>query len=218
MFNEQEASSKTVQIQRKIVKIDSNQQKWAQLHIWDTLGQEKFKAVSPLFFRKAVGAFLVYDCTNKHSFDEIESWYQQLSNSIDTRVIIMLIGNKCDLPNREVPYNTAMEYARSRNFGFLEVSAKTGINIKNSFYCLVKEIYRNQTNQVDEPLTDPKQPHKKSEKKLKDDNFRLDSQVKYNNAAGFRGGSISQNGNNEDAQTNTTSAGGKKKKQDKCKC
>ncbi len=61
-----------------------------------------------------------------------------MSNNIDSRIIIMLLGNKCDLPNREVPYNTAMEYARSRNFGFLEVSAKTGTNIKNSFYCLVR--------------------------------------------------------------------------------
>jgi GTPase SAR1 family protein len=50
----------------------------------------------------------------------------------------MLLGNKCDLPNREVPYNVAMEYARSRNFGFLEVSAKAGTNIKNSFHCLVR--------------------------------------------------------------------------------
>ena len=64
----------------------------------------------------------------------------------------MLLGNKCDLPNREVSYNTAMDYARSRNFGYLEVSAKTGANIKNSFYCLVRgmpffvhavEIFRN---------------------------------------------------------------------------
>ena len=65
----------------------------------------------------------------------------------------MLLGNKCDLPDREVPYNTAMEYARSRNFGFLEVSAKSGMNIKSSFNCLVRgkincynfflEIYRN---------------------------------------------------------------------------
>lgn len=50
----------------------------------------------------------------------------------------MLLGNKCDLPNREVPYNVGMEYARARNFGFLEVSAKTGTNIKNSFYCVVR--------------------------------------------------------------------------------
>ena len=68
MFNEKEASSKTVQIQRKIVKIESTT-KWAQLHIWDTLGQEKFKALAPLFFRKAVGAFLVYDCSSRKSFD-----------------------------------------------------------------------------------------------------------------------------------------------------
>jgi hypothetical protein len=50
----------------------------------------------------------------------------------------MLLGNKCDLPEREVPYNAAMEYARSKNFGFLEVSAKTGMNIKSSFNCLVR--------------------------------------------------------------------------------
>jgi hypothetical protein len=50
----------------------------------------------------------------------------------------MLLGNKADLPNREVPYNDAMEYARSRNFGYLEVSAKSGTNIRNCFICLVK--------------------------------------------------------------------------------
>lgn len=50
----------------------------------------------------------------------------------------MLLGNKCDLPHREVPYNLAMEYARKKNFGFLEVSAKSGSNIKNAFNCLVR--------------------------------------------------------------------------------
>ena len=86
-----------------------------------------------------MGAFLVYDCTSRKSFDEVEEWYKQISSNIDgARVIVMLLGNKCDLPNREVPYNDAMEYARSRNFGFLEVSAKTGSNIRNSFNCLVR--------------------------------------------------------------------------------
>ena len=50
----------------------------------------------------------------------------------------MLLGNKCDLPNREVSFKEGMEFARERNFGFLEVSAKTGTNIRNSFYCLVR--------------------------------------------------------------------------------
>lgn len=64
----------------------------------------------------------------------------------------MLLGNKCDLPNREVPYNVAMEYARSRNFGYLEVSAKTGMNVRNSFNCLVREIYRNTADYAAEEL------------------------------------------------------------------
>lgn len=61
-----------------------------------------------------------------------------MANAVDSKVLIMLLGNKCDLPNREVPYNFAMEYARKRNFGFLEVSAKSGMNIKNAFNGLVR--------------------------------------------------------------------------------
>ena len=98
-------------------------------------------ALAPLFFRKAIGAFLVYDCTNKATFDALDSWFGQISNNIDSRVIIMLLGNKCDLPNREVSYNQAMEYARARNFGYLEVSAKSGANVRNAFNCLVRGKY-----------------------------------------------------------------------------
>ncbi len=95
-------------------------------------------ALAPLFFRKAIGVFLVYDCTDRSSFEALDTWFQQISNNIDSRVIIMLLGNKSDLPERQVPYNEAMEYARARNFGYLEVSAKSGLNIRNSFNCLVR--------------------------------------------------------------------------------
>ena len=121
-----------------MLKIDRTD-KWAQLHIWDTLGQEKFRSVAAIFYKKAVGAFLVFDTTNRKSFEAVEEWYQQVSSNVDgSRVIVMLLGNKCDLPNREVSYNEAMEYARSRNFGYLDVSAKSGTNIRNSYTCLVK--------------------------------------------------------------------------------
>lgn len=72
------------------------------------------------------------------SFKALDGWFVEMSNSVESKVIIMMLGNKCDLPNREVPYNLAMEYARKRNFGFLEVSAKSGANIKNAFNCLVR--------------------------------------------------------------------------------
>ncbi len=55
----------------------------------------------------------------------------------------MLIGNKNDQKLREVPYNTAMEYAMSKNMAFLETSAKTGTNVTHAFNALTKEIYKN---------------------------------------------------------------------------
>ena len=54
----------------------------------------------------------------------------------------MLVGNKCDLPNRAVSYEEASEYAKQKKFSYLEVSAKTGANVKNAFTMVVTEIYR----------------------------------------------------------------------------
>ena len=114
----------------------------AKVHVWDTLGQEKFRSVAPIFFKKSIGAFLVYDVTSKDSFEAIEEWYQLLLQHTDSRIIIMLLGNKKDKENREVPYNVGMQFAMSHNMGFMEVSAKQGIGIFSAFKCLVNQIYR----------------------------------------------------------------------------
>ena len=135
--------------------------------------------MAPLFFRKAIAAFLVFDCTDRASFEALDTWFQQISNNIDSRVIIMMLGNKCDLVSRDVSYNEAMEYARAKNMGYLEVSAKTGANIRNSFTCLVRgklppiimifticvETYKN-TGFYEEP---PKQPAAVVKKTTKND-------------------------------------------------
>lgn len=94
-FNEEELETKVVQISQKTILVE-NTDKWAQLHIWDTLGQEKFMALAPLFFRRAVGAFLVFDLCSMDSFDALDKWHEQLLKNTDTKVIIMLLGNKKD--------------------------------------------------------------------------------------------------------------------------
>ena len=55
-----------------------------------------------MFFRKSVGAFLVYDVTNRDSFLALESWKEQLNNTSESKIVVMLLGNKMDLPNKEV--------------------------------------------------------------------------------------------------------------------
>lgn len=69
-FDDDERDARMVQISQKNVYIE-HADKWAQLHIWDTLGQEKFLALAPLFFRRAVGAFLVYDVCSMESFEAL---------------------------------------------------------------------------------------------------------------------------------------------------
>ena len=66
VFNEDQKSSQNVQFEKKNLTIDGTD-KDAQLHIWDTLGQEKFKSMASIFFKRSVGAFLVYDVTNMDS-------------------------------------------------------------------------------------------------------------------------------------------------------
>ena len=68
-------------------------------------------ALSQLFFRGAVGAFLVYDVCNLESFIALDKWYEQIQKTSDTKVIVMMLGNKKDKVEREVPYNMAMQYA-----------------------------------------------------------------------------------------------------------
>jgi len=74
----------------------------------------------------------------------------------------MVLGNKCDDKNREVTYNEGMEYARSKNFGFLETSAKTGYNVDNAFNCIVREIYRNQSLEEEDDEELPEQANHNS--------------------------------------------------------
>ena len=64
-----------------------------------------------MFFRGAVGAFLVYDVCNLESFIALDKWYEQIQKTSDTKVIVMMLGNKKDKVEREVPYNMAMQYA-----------------------------------------------------------------------------------------------------------
>ena len=129
---------------------------WVQVQVWDTLGQEKFHSLAPLFFRRSVGAFLVYDVTSLASFEAVDKWHQQILKNTDSRVVCMLIGNKKDRVRREVSYKTAAEYARKNSFGFLEVSAKTGAGVNAAFSRLIQECYR-QLGQ-DGQDSDPDQP------------------------------------------------------------
>lgn len=92
----------------------------------DTAGEERFRAVTRLHYRGAVGALVVYDITSRSSFESVERWLMDIRMYSDTKTVIFLIGNKADLKNlREVSYNEASEFAIKYGLMFAETSAKT---------------------------------------------------------------------------------------------
>lgn len=140
-FSEDYKTSTEVKYKRKNMPI-AGTQNIAQLHIWDTLGQERFKALAPIFFRRSIAALLVYDVTNKDSFLALETWNQQIKDNADENIVVMLIGNKVDKPDKVISSEMGSEYAREKGWGFLEVSAKEDINVKSSFSTLVQNIFQ----------------------------------------------------------------------------
>lgn len=67
----------------------------------------------------------MYDVTNKDSFLALEGWKQQINNNAQGKIVVMLIGNKVDLPNKVITSEMGAEFAKTNGWGFLEVSAKT---------------------------------------------------------------------------------------------
>ena len=98
------------------------------LEIWDTAGQERFRTLNKIFIKDAKIIILVYDITEKKSFDEIcNFWYKDIISQLDNidKLIIGIVGNKSDLyQKQEVDLNDAKNYADSINAIFKETSAK----------------------------------------------------------------------------------------------
>ena len=123
-------------------KIDD---KTIRVKIWDTAGQERYKAITKCFFQRAQGIIIVFDVTNKKSFDDLKIWIDsinsqsQLTEDLENMPII-IIGNKIDIPNRVIDKETALNFAKEQNFDYYETSAKTGEGVDVAIRDLVKKV------------------------------------------------------------------------------
>jgi GTPase KRas protein len=124
---------------RKQVEID---QETCLLDILDTAGQEEFSAMRDQYMRTGQGFLCVYSITSRSSFEEISSFREQILRVKDEdNVPMVLVGNKCDLEDsRVVATSEGADLAKSFGCKFLESSAKSRINVEESFFELVREI------------------------------------------------------------------------------
>jgi small GTP-binding protein len=132
-----EFATRSIEIEKKVVKAQ----------IWDTAGQERYRAITSAYYRGAVGALLVYDITKKETFADVEKWLTELRDHADSKIVIMLTGNKCDLQHlRSVSTQDAEIYATKEDLLFLETSALSSVNIDAAFQKVLSVIHERSTS------------------------------------------------------------------------
>jgi small GTP-binding protein len=108
-----------------------------EIGVWDTAGQEQYRALGPVYFRNAAAAIIVFDVTSRTSYENLPYWIESIRSATDDKVFLMLIGNKIDLPDRAVTYEEAAVWGSEHQCRFIESSAKTGQGVNLIFDELV---------------------------------------------------------------------------------
>ncbi|XP_077102217.1 ras-related protein Rab-26 [Siphateles boraxobius] len=138
-----------IDFRNKVLNIDGVRVK---LQIWDTAGQERFRSVTHAYYRDAHALLLLYDVTNKASFDNIQAWLTEINEFAQQNVVIMLLGNKADATHeRVVKREEGEKLAKEYGVPFMETSAKSGLNVELSFTAVAKDLKHKEMKDPNEP-------------------------------------------------------------------
>ena len=105
-----------------------------RIQLWDTAGQEAYRSITRSYYKSAACVFIVYDISDKKSFNDVEIWLKDCREICFKSVLIYLIGNKNDLEDkRQVTTEEGKQFADENNLKFYETSALNGNNIEEIF-------------------------------------------------------------------------------------
>lgn len=138
-----------IDFRNKVLSLDAVKVK---LQIWDTAGQERFRSVTHAYYRDAHALLLLYDVTNKASFDNIRAWLTEVHEYAQQDVVVMLLGNKADSAHdRAVKREEGEKLAKEFGVPFMETSAKSGLNVDLAFTAVARELKHRTMKEPDEP-------------------------------------------------------------------
>ena len=149
----------TIQAEQRAKIINEDSNTIIKLNIWDTTGQEKFRSLTRQFYHDSDGAIIVFDLTNKTSFEQLRDWIEDLKSYGPGDTEIIIIGNKSDLVNgRVIPQEEIISFVKD-DYSYFEVSAKNGNNISLAF------------DKIKELMMENKKRKDKKEKKKKKNEY-----------------------------------------------
>ena len=139
----QEIHMSTIGLDYRFKKMPVDNGKEATVQIWDTAGQDRFRAITKNYYKGAHGIILIYDVTNQKTFENVRNWVTQIRENASEKAIIYIVGNKIDdKQNKVVTKEDGEKMAKEFDLKFFEASAKEDINIAPTFEALVKDIYK----------------------------------------------------------------------------
>lgn len=136
-----------------------------ELQIWDTAGQEKYRALSPIYCRDAAVGLIIYDVTNKDTFNKIDNWIKLFKEVADREALVYIVGNKCDKIEDLTVERNAIEVFSDQGYNCFFTSAKTGEGINDLFHDICEKLVAHRMKIRNESFVQLPSAQKTEEKK-----------------------------------------------------
>ena len=147
----------TVGVEYKVKSLKLDPYTNVNLKIWDTCGEEKYRTITRQYYRDTNGVVLVFDLTNKNSFDKLSVWLNDIKEYGSNDTCIILVGNKSDVQDRKLSlFEEGKKLAMNYKMPYIEVSAKTGTNVLAMFENITKKMIDNISTKKDNEDMIPK--------------------------------------------------------------
>ena len=141
-------SSIGVDFKTKQIELDD---RLIKMQIWDTAGHEKFRTITTSYYKSAHAIIILYDITQKTSFDHIRNWITEIDKFGKQGVLKVIVGNKLDLENnRKITKEAAENLALKYGVKLWEVSAKDNTNIEEVFLDTIKTLLEKNSKIISE--------------------------------------------------------------------
>ncbi len=113
-----------------------------KISIWDTAGQERFKALTRLYYKSTDACFVMFDVTNRESFDNLESWILDYKYYNDTYCVVYIVANKCDYDKScwRVSEQEIRDFSKEYNYPVFFVNCMDGTNVENAITDVVTKL------------------------------------------------------------------------------
>ena len=134
----------TIGLDYRLKTMILDNQRIVKVQLWDTAGQDKYRAITRNYYRGANGIILLFDVTNEKTYDNIKKWIISIKEEISDHICIVLIANKIDnVQERKINKEKGEKLAETYGIKLFECSAKTGEGVNESVFYLVEKIVEN---------------------------------------------------------------------------